>query len=130
MYSARLLDHFEHPRHAGELPDANARVRIDNPACGDILELAAKVEDGRVRDIRFRAKGCVPAMACGSAIAALANGQPVAKLLTIRKEDVLAEIDGVPQASSHAVHLALDAIAELWKAAPKSTSSAADSSAP
>jgi len=116
MYSARLLDHFEHPRHAGELPGATARVRIENPACGDILELAATVEDGLVREIRFRAKGCVPSMACGSAIVTLIQGQSVAQLLKLRREDVLREVESVPQASGHAVHLALDAAGELWKA--------------
>lgn len=117
MYSAKLLDHFEHPRHAGDLPDANMRVRVENPACGDILELAAEVRDGVVRKIGFRAKGCVPAMACGSAVASLIDGQPVAQLLSIRKEDVLREVESVPAASGHAVHLALDALSELWKAA-------------
>src|ERR1035438_8196952 len=42
MYSPQLLDHFEHPRNAGGLTDANARVRVENPACGDILELDRK----------------------------------------------------------------------------------------
>ncbi|ABF41652.1 nitrogen-fixing NifU-like protein [Candidatus Koribacter versatilis Ellin345] len=115
MYSARLLDHFENPRYAGELPGATAKVRIENPACGDILELAAEIHEGVVREIRFRAKGCVPAMACGSAIATLIQGQSVAQLLKIRREDVLREVESVPQASGHAVHLALDAASELWK---------------
>ncbi len=115
MYSARLLDHFEHPRYAGELPDATARVRIDNPACGDILELAARVENGVICEARFKAKGCVPAMACGSAIATLIHGQAVAQLVKIRREDVLREVESVPQASGHAVHLALDAASQLWK---------------
>lgn len=126
MYSARLLDHFEHPRHAGELPDANARARVENPACGDILELAADVQDGEIREIRFRAKGCVPAMACGSAIASLAQGKKVEDLVAVRKEDVLGEVERVPEASGHAIHLALDALMELWKSA-KGATSAADS---
>ena len=57
MYSPQLLDHFEHPRNAGELPDADAQVRVENPACGDILELAIKMNAGRIGEIRFRAKG-------------------------------------------------------------------------
>jgi nitrogen fixation NifU-like protein len=68
MYSPQLLDHFEHPRNAGDVAHANARMRVENPACGDILELAVRVEAGRIREIRFLAKGCVPAMACGSLI--------------------------------------------------------------
>ena len=77
MYSSQLLDHFEHPRHSGELPDADARVRIENPACGDILELAIKMDAGRIAAIRFRAKGCVPAIACASAMAELAEGKTI-----------------------------------------------------
>ena len=113
MYSAKLLDHFEHPRHAGDLPEANARVRIENPACGDILELAADVQEGVVRAIRFRAKGCVPAMACASAVAELASGSSVASLEGLKKEDVLREVDGVPPASGHAAQLAVDALRAL-----------------
>lgn len=124
MYSARLLDHFENPRCAGELPNANVRVRVENPACGDILELAARIDDGIVREIRFLAKGCVPAMACGSAIAALVHGQSVSRLLNLSKTDVLREIEQVPPASGHAIHLALDAAAELWKAATKDATAA------
>jgi nitrogen fixation protein NifU and related proteins len=123
MYSAKLLDHFEHPRFAGELPSANARVRVENPACGDILELAADVQDGTIQAVRFRAKGCVPAMACGSAIASVVHGKPVAQLLAICKEDVLGEVESVPPASGHAIHLALDAVAQLWNSLQKSTTS-------
>lgn len=119
MYTAKLLDHFEHPRYPGDLPEANVRVRVENPACGDILELTAEIEDGVIRAIRFRAKGCVPAMACGSAVSALLNGQSVAQLLSIRREDVLGEVEAVPPASGHAIHLALDAVTELWRAASK-----------
>jgi nitrogen fixation NifU-like protein len=113
MYSARLLDHFEHPRHAGDLPEANARVRIENPACGDILELSAEVKDGVVHAIRFRAKGCVPSMACASALAELANGSTLASLSNLKREDVLREVDGVPPASGHAAQLAVDALRAL-----------------
>jgi nitrogen fixation NifU-like protein len=127
VYSAKLLDHFEHPRHAGDLARANARVRVENPACGDILELAAEVRDGVVKAIGFRAKGCVPAMSCGSAIAELIHGRPVPEVLTIRKEDLLRSVDSVPAASGHALHLALDAASELWKAASRLSTSTSNS---
>lgn len=113
MYSARLLDHFENPRHAGDLAEANARVRLENPACGDILELAAHVDDAVVREIRFRAKGCVPTLACASAVTSLARGATVVSLSQLQKEDVLREVDGVPPASGHAAQLAVDALHAL-----------------
>jgi nitrogen fixation protein NifU and related proteins len=121
MYSARLLDHFQNPRHAGELPAANFRVRQENPVCGDILELSALTDDGHLAEIRFRAKGCVPAMACASALCELAHGKSLSAVKGIKKEDVLSAVGGVPPASDHAAQLALDALAALLRqaASPK-----------
>jgi nitrogen fixation NifU-like protein len=110
MYSPELLDHFEHPRNAGELADANARVRVENPACGDVLELAIKMVDGRIGAIRFRAKGCVPAMACGSAITELAAEKTFGEAKAISREDVARSVGGLPEASGHAAQLAVDAL--------------------
>ncbi len=110
MYSPQLIDHFEHPRNAGELAEADARVRVENPACGDILELAVKVDGSCIREIRFRAKGCVPAMACGSLITELAKGKDVAEVVALTKETVVQEIGGLPAASGHAAQLAVDAV--------------------
>lgn len=68
MYSAQVLDHFEHPRNAGAIESPDASVQIENPACGDILKLTLKLSGGRIEEIRFLAKGCVASMACGSAL--------------------------------------------------------------
>ena len=110
MYSPQLLDHFERPRNAGELPDADAQVRFENPACGDILELAIKMNGERVGEIRFRAKGCVPAMACASAMTELAKGRSRQEANTISKAEVVDAVGGVPPASGHAAQLAVDAL--------------------
>jgi len=115
MYSAQLLDHFQNPRHAGELEQATIRVRQENPVCGDILELTAITNDGHLAEIRFRAKGCVPAMACASALCELAHGRSFSVVKGIKKEDVLHAVGGVPPASDHAAQLALDAIAALLR---------------
>ena len=113
MYSAELLDHFEHPRNAGELPDANVHARVENPACGDILELAAKISAGRVEEIRFRAKGCVPAMACGSAVTELVKGKAIHDVRAIGNDDVVRALGNLPPASGHAAQLAMDALTSL-----------------
>jgi nitrogen fixation protein NifU and related proteins len=117
MYSAELLDHFQHPRNSGELPDATARAHIENPACGDILELAVKIANARIEDIRFRAKGCVPAMACASAITELAKGKTVEQARAITKGEVTKVVGGLPPASGHAAQLAVDALRAVLKAA-------------
>jgi len=110
MYSTQVLDHFEHPRNAGTVADEDASARIENPACGDILELTVKVAEGRIAEIRFRARGCVAAMACGSAVTELVRGKTVSEARKLSREDLVRALGGLPAASSHAGHLAMDAL--------------------
>jgi nitrogen fixation protein NifU and related proteins len=110
MYSAQLLDHFQNPRNAGDLMDADAVVEIENPVCGDVLRLSVKFDAGRISAIRFKAKGCVPAMACGSALTELAVGKTADQARGIDRAELTEAVGGLPQASSHAAQLALDAL--------------------
>lgn len=113
MYSAQVLDHFEHPRNAGEVPEADASVQVENPACGDVLRLSARLADGRIADIRFRAKGCVPSMACASLLTEMVKGRTLQQARLLRREQLLEAAGGLPPASTHAGQLALDALAAL-----------------
>ena len=115
MYSPQVLDHFQHPRNSGELADADARVRVENPACGDILELAIKMDADRIADIRFRAKGCVPSMACASAMTELAIGKWAHDACIISKDEIVSAVGGLPAASGHAAQLAIDALRAVLK---------------
>ena len=120
MYSAKLLDHFQNPRNAGEVEAPDATAQLENPACGDVLELSlklekTKLEGQRIADIRFRAKGCVPAMACGSAITELVKGRNVDEARLISREELVRKIGALPQASAHASHLAIDTLAALLR---------------
>ncbi len=115
MYSAQLLDHFQNPRNAGDLPGADATAEITNPACGDVLRLAIRVNAGRIADIRFKAKGCVPAMACASALTQLVSGKTLDEARALDRDSVIAAVGGVPQASTHAAQLALDALSAVLR---------------
>ena len=111
MYSARLLDYFQNPRNAGDLPQASAVAEISNPVCGDTLRLSVKIDSGRITSIRFKAKGCVPSMACGSAITELVLGKSTSEALSIQRDELITAVGGLPQASTHAAQLALDTLA-------------------
>ena len=75
----RFLDHFQHPRHVGELDDPDARVEVENPVCGDRLTLCLGLSGDVVRAIAYRVRGCSGAVAAASVMSELALGQPVAK---------------------------------------------------
>ena len=111
MYSAQVLDHFQNPRNAGDIADADATAELENPACGDVLRLSLKVSAGRVIAARFKAKGCVAAIACGSALTDLVVGKTLSEARKLRRDDVIAVVGSLPQASTHAAQLALDALA-------------------
>jgi nitrogen fixation NifU-like protein len=110
MYSAQLLDHFQNPRNAGEIAGADAAAEIENPACGDVLRLTLKVSEGRITQAQFKAKGCVAAIACGSALTELVEGKTLNEAKNLRREDIGAAVGGLPQASTHAAQLAVDAL--------------------
>jgi nitrogen fixation protein NifU and related proteins len=110
MYSAQLLDHFQNPRNAGEIADADAVAEIENPACGDLLRLSLKASADRITEAQFKAKGCVAAIACGSALTELVAGKTLNEARNLRRDDVIAAVGGLPQASTHAAQLAIDAL--------------------
>ena len=115
MYSAQVLDHFQHPRNAGEVFNPDASVQIENPACGDVLKLTLKVTDSHIDEIRFLAQGCVSAVACASLLTELLLGKTIAEARQLRREELVKAIGGLPEASLHASHLAMDALTAVLK---------------
>lgn len=119
MYSAQVLDHFEHPRNAGVVAAADTSVQIENPACGDVLQLTIKISGERIEEIRFRARGCVASMACASALTELVRGLTRAEARALSREELLHAVGGLPPASRHASYLAMDALTAALDRLPK-----------
>jgi len=119
MYAPQLIDHFEHPRNVGEVPDADARVEVQNPACGDIMLLTLKLADGWIADARYRTRGCVASIACGSFLTEWLRNKTLAEARALRREDVVAAIGGLSNETMHASHLVMDALAGALKKLPK-----------
>lgn len=110
MYSQQVLDHFEHPRNAGDLPGATTVVDATNPVCGDILRLAVRVENGKVAEARFKAQGCVTAMACASWVAEWMVGRSVGELRRLTAGEIAAGLGGLAEATMHGAVLACDGV--------------------
>ncbi|HVG95142.1 MAG TPA: iron-sulfur cluster assembly scaffold protein, partial [Planctomycetota bacterium] len=113
-FSPPFADHLRHPRNAGTLAPASVTHRgaCDDPACGDRLTLDLHVEDGVVRESRFRVEGCVGAIACGSALTTLLAGR-AALPDAVTAGEIEAALGGVPSAKRHALRLAI----ATWRAA-------------
>jgi nitrogen fixation NifU-like protein len=111
MYHPTLLEHFERPLNVGELHDADVRVTVENPACGDVMLLTVKAMDGIITDVRFKTKGCVASIACGSRLTEMMTGQTIDRARKLDRNDLVASLGGLSPETTHASHLAFDALA-------------------
>src|SRR6202049_1901044 len=113
MYSEAVLDHFQKPRNAGTLDAPAATISVEKPVCGDILELSARMEAGRIAEARFRTRGCVTALACSSLLTELLRGKTPVEASAITAEQISETLGGLPQATLHGAQLARDAVQAL-----------------
>jgi nitrogen fixation protein NifU and related proteins len=113
VYSEAFLDHFKNPRNVGDLAAPAVTVEISNPACGDILRLAARFENGRVAEVRYKVRGCTAAIASGSALTEWMLGKSRAELAAMRAETIDSAVGGLIPESKHAAVLCVDAVQEL-----------------
>jgi nitrogen fixation protein NifU and related proteins len=111
-YSAIVVDHFQNPRNAGELADANARASVSNPVCGDVLQLMLKISDGRIAQVRFKTFGCEAAIAASSVLTEMIQGKSLADAQSITPEAITAALGGLPKVKLHAASLAEEALKE------------------
>ncbi|HVW85460.1 MAG TPA: iron-sulfur cluster assembly scaffold protein [Bryobacteraceae bacterium] len=112
--SPELIDHFRNPRNVGELPPPACVVEVSNPVCGDILRLSVLVEDGRVRDARYKVRGCAASIATGSAFTELIAGRDRAGLRSLTPQDIEQAVGGLSNESKHAAILCMDALTALF----------------
>ena len=116
MYSEAFLDHFKNPRNVGELDPPALTVEISNPACGDILRLSARFDDGRIAEVRYKVRGCTASIASGSALTGWMLGKSRAELEALGPDTVEAEVGGLIPESKHAAVLCVDGVKKLLQA--------------
>jgi len=116
MYSARLLDHFQNPRHVGELPPPAVTVEVSNPVCGDILRLSVRFADGRAAEVRYKTRGCTASIAAGSALTEWLSGKTPREMAALQLSDIENAVGGLSSESKHAAVLCVDAVRAVLKA--------------
>ncbi len=74
LYRELILDHYRQPRNKGKLEAATARAEGFNPLCGDEIAVDLDIEDGQIKDVAFRGRGCSISQASGSMMTAAVKG--------------------------------------------------------
>ncbi|MBK8717044.1 MAG: Fe-S cluster assembly scaffold IscU [Deltaproteobacteria bacterium] len=111
-YSDKVIDHYENPRNVGSLDKDDEAVGtgiVGAPACGDVMKLQIRVEDGVITDARFKTYGCGSAIASSSLVTEWVKGMKVEQALTIDNAQIAHELS-LPPVKIHCSVLAEDAI--------------------
>ncbi len=110
MYNEKVVDHFSNPRNVGEFTDADAIGENGSFKCGDTMKIYLKIEDGRIKDVRFQTYGCGAAIASSSMLTEMVKGKTLDEALEITNQDVADELGGLPPLKLHCSNLAADAL--------------------
>jgi nitrogen fixation NifU-like protein len=110
MYSEKVMDHFMHPRNVGEIKDPDGIGEVGNPVCGDLMTFYIKVEDNRIKDVKFKTFGCGAAIAVSSMVSEMAKGKTLEEAVKITNKMVAHELSGLPPNKMHCSNLGADAL--------------------
>ncbi|MBP2097976.1 Fe-S cluster assembly sulfur transfer protein SufU [Enterococcus rivorum] len=79
LYRQVILDHSSHPHHHGTLEDSSKKIEMNNPTCGDVIELQVDIQDGIIKDIAFSGSGCSISTASASMMTDAVIGKSLAE---------------------------------------------------
>lgn len=111
-YSDQVVDHYENPRNVGKLDKNDPSVGtglVGAPACGDVLQLQIKVDDGVITDAKFKTYGCGSAIASSSLVTTWLKGKSLDEAADIKNTHIAEEL-ALPPVKIHCSILAEDAI--------------------
>jgi nitrogen fixation NifU-like protein len=111
-YSEKVIDHYENPRNVGKMDTGDINVgtgMVGAPACGDVMKLQIRVEDGIIQDAKFKTYGCGSAIASSSLVTEWVKGKTLEQAGSIKNSDI-AEHLALPPVKIHCSILAEDAI--------------------
>ncbi len=111
-YSDKVIDHYENPRNVGSLDKGDEGVGtgiVGAPACGDVMKLQIKVQDGVITDAKFKTYGCGSAIASSSLVTEWVKGMKVEDAMEIKNSQIAEELS-LPPVKIHCSVLAEDAI--------------------
>ncbi len=111
-YSKQVLDHYENPRNVGKMDMNDPSVgtgMVGAPACGDVMKLQIKIEEGLITDAKFKTYGCGSAIASSSLITEWVKGMTLEEATNIKNTEIVEEL-ALPPVKIHCSVLAEDAI--------------------
>ena len=89
IYQERILQHSASPHNFGRLPSATAKIILDNPLCGDKIQMEVEIVGGIVKRAMFTGKGCAISKASASLLTDSVVNQPISELRKFDKTSMI-----------------------------------------
>jgi nitrogen fixation protein NifU and related proteins len=110
QYSETLLDHFHHPRNAGELDHPDAVAEGENPVCGDKVHIEMRIRSDVITEMRWSATGCPPTIAAVSAASLLLEGCDLREARSLDRDALATALGGIPARKAHVLSLVITTV--------------------
>jgi len=111
VYSQTILDHFRHPRNAGELEAADLAGEASNPLCGDRIRIGLRLEGGAIAEARFKAEACAICTAAASLLTGRVRGLTPAAAAQLKDDILIAALEAeIPPERRRCATLPLEAL--------------------
>ncbi|MBW7477799.1 SUF system NifU family Fe-S cluster assembly protein [Paenibacillus oenotherae] len=83
LYRRVIMDHYKNPRNRGTLEDEAVTVNLNNPTCGDRIQLQMQLEDGIVKQAKFTGEGCSISLSSASMMTEAVKGKSFDEALAL-----------------------------------------------
>jgi len=110
LYSEQVRQHYANPRNVGSVESPSGKAMVRSPVDSDTVLITLRIENGVVRDVKFKCMGCAVAIACSSMATEMVLGKPVEEAIRIREQDVADALGGIPEYKMRCSNLAPEAI--------------------
>lgn len=109
-YTEKVIDHFKDPHNTGKIENADAVATEGSLACGDMMTIYLKQEDGVITEVKFESYGCAANIATASMVTDIVKGKTLEEAEKITWKDIVDELGGLPKVKNHCSNLAVETL--------------------
>jgi nitrogen fixation NifU-like protein len=110
-YGPEFFESWKNPRNMGKMENPTTSASLTG-SCGDLIEIALKIDGQHIAEARFLTTGCGPSIACANTACELAKGKDLEEAAGLEDQDILEVLKTVPKDKEHCAHLAAQTLRE------------------